>query len=196
MRTDFFTTTQVAQFLAVDATTIINWINAGKLPAFITPGGHRRIKASVLATFLQNQGMPLPAKLQKNYPNKQLLLMGLDQKSLDRLASGIQHQHPEFQISCLNLNSGLKGQIAAWSCDILIIDLLVSSQFFSLVENSLAMTLMQNPFLILTAQSLSFSLAKLKQKYNFCCDYVLKDEQLEGLNLRLDFFKKVMFAPV
>jgi len=37
-------TYQVANLCNVHLTTVINWVNEGVLPAYTTPGGHRRIK--------------------------------------------------------------------------------------------------------------------------------------------------------
>lgn len=55
-----FTTYQIAQMLGVDITTVIDWIDAGKIAAFKTPGGHRRVNPSDLLSFLQTYKMPIP----------------------------------------------------------------------------------------------------------------------------------------
>ena len=39
-----FTTFEAAKLCHVSPLSIINWVNAGRLPAFRTPGGHRRIR--------------------------------------------------------------------------------------------------------------------------------------------------------
>ena len=40
--------------------SIINWVNAGRLPAFRTPGGHRRIRRDDLIRFMRENGIPPP----------------------------------------------------------------------------------------------------------------------------------------
>ena len=60
-----FTTHQVAALLSVSLPTVVNWIKAGKLEAYKTPGGHRRIKPSALKSFCQRFEMPLPEPLQR-----------------------------------------------------------------------------------------------------------------------------------
>lgn len=60
-----FTTFNAAKLLGVDMTTVIDWCKQGKLPAFKTPGGHRRIHAKDLVKFLQAYKMPVPATLQQ-----------------------------------------------------------------------------------------------------------------------------------
>lgn len=39
---------QVALRFAVDPKTVTRWARAGKLPAIVTPGGHRRYRESVI----------------------------------------------------------------------------------------------------------------------------------------------------
>lgn len=40
-------------------TTVINWINTGKLKAFTTPGGHRRVSEKDLKEFLETYHYPV-----------------------------------------------------------------------------------------------------------------------------------------
>lgn len=44
MKQTGYTTHQISKICSVSITTIIDWINKGKLPAYKTPGGHRRVK--------------------------------------------------------------------------------------------------------------------------------------------------------
>jgi excisionase family DNA binding protein len=53
----------VAGLLHVNATTINNWVDARKILASRTVGGHRRIRVSDLLEFLARQQMPAPAQL-------------------------------------------------------------------------------------------------------------------------------------
>jgi len=61
----FFTTFNAAKLLGVDMTTVIDWCKQGKLQAFKTPGGHRRINPKDLIKFLQTYKMPVPSILQQ-----------------------------------------------------------------------------------------------------------------------------------
>ncbi|TBR18292.1 response regulator [bacterium] len=58
-----FSTFEVAKICAVFHTTVINWVNKGRLKARVTPGGHRRIAAADLVDFMQRFEMPIPADL-------------------------------------------------------------------------------------------------------------------------------------
>ena len=59
----YFSTFEAAKMLGVDMTTVIDWCKQGKLAAFKTPGGHRRIQAADLVSFLRTFKMPIPAAL-------------------------------------------------------------------------------------------------------------------------------------
>lgn len=59
--TNFFTTSEVARICGVAHTTVIRWIEEGKLKAHETPGGHRRIEKKELAGFLKQFKIPVPA---------------------------------------------------------------------------------------------------------------------------------------
>jgi len=54
------TTFEVSRICGVVHSTISNWIDAGKLNAYKTPGGHRRIKKDDLLVFLKLYEIPVP----------------------------------------------------------------------------------------------------------------------------------------
>jgi two-component system, OmpR family, alkaline phosphatase synthesis response regulator PhoP len=53
---EWLTLGQAARFLGVAQSTIRKWSDAGRVPAFYTPGGHRRYRRSDLETFLDRSG--------------------------------------------------------------------------------------------------------------------------------------------
>jgi len=54
--TEWLTLGQAARFLGVAQSTIRKWSDQGRVPAFYTPGGHRRYRRSDLETFLERSG--------------------------------------------------------------------------------------------------------------------------------------------
>jgi excisionase family DNA binding protein len=58
-----FTTFDVAKICGVYPTTVVDWVDAGKLKAFVTPGGHRRIRKDDLVAFLKEHNIPLTGEL-------------------------------------------------------------------------------------------------------------------------------------
>jgi len=57
-----YTTHQVAGFLGVSVPTIVNWIEAGRMRAHRTPGGHRRIPQDEVVAFAAEHEFPLPRR--------------------------------------------------------------------------------------------------------------------------------------
>ena len=53
---EWLTLGQAARFLGVAQSTIRKWSDQGRVPAFYTPGGHRRYRRSDLETFLDRSG--------------------------------------------------------------------------------------------------------------------------------------------
>ena len=49
---DWLTLGQAAKYLGVAQSTIRKWSDGGRLPAFYTPGGHRRFRRGDLDAFL------------------------------------------------------------------------------------------------------------------------------------------------
>jgi excisionase family DNA binding protein len=53
---DWLTLGQAAKYLGVAQSTIRKWSDQGRVPAFYTPGGHRRYRRSDLDKFLESSG--------------------------------------------------------------------------------------------------------------------------------------------
>jgi excisionase family DNA binding protein len=49
---------QAGRLLQVSPSTVVAWINQGKLEAFRTPGGHRRVRVAAIRRFLVEYAMP------------------------------------------------------------------------------------------------------------------------------------------
>ena len=60
-----YTTHQAAKLLGVSLPTIVNWIKAGRLQAYRTPGGHRRIPAESIVVFCRSFSIPEPQELRQ-----------------------------------------------------------------------------------------------------------------------------------
>src|SRR5262249_22687498 len=53
---DWMTLGQAAKYLGVAQSTIRKWSDLGRVPAFYTPGGHRRYRRSDLEAFIRRSG--------------------------------------------------------------------------------------------------------------------------------------------
>jgi excisionase family DNA binding protein len=59
---DWLTLGQAAKYLGMAQSTIRKWSDSGRLPAFYTPGGHRRYRRSDLDQFLERGGAAAPRR--------------------------------------------------------------------------------------------------------------------------------------
>ena len=78
------TSHEVGVLLQVNPSSINKWVNDGRIPAFRTPGGHRRIRVSDLLVFLNEHNMPVPAILEA-FARKRVLFVDDNTKHLDAL---------------------------------------------------------------------------------------------------------------
>lgn len=83
MANRILTTFEAARYCCVNPHTVRNWIVGGKLSAYTTPGGHRRIRKEDLDAFLDAHGMPIPQDFAEG--GLRVLLAGATRK-FDRLA--------------------------------------------------------------------------------------------------------------
>jgi excisionase family DNA binding protein len=60
--TEWLTLGQAAKFLGVAQSTMRKWSDLGRVPAFYTPGGHRRYRRLDLEAFLERSGPGKPAR--------------------------------------------------------------------------------------------------------------------------------------
>ena len=57
------TSHEVGALLQVNPSSVKKWVNEGRIAAFRTPGGHRRIRVADLVDFLHRHAMPIPRPL-------------------------------------------------------------------------------------------------------------------------------------
>jgi excisionase family DNA binding protein len=79
------TTFDVAALIDVYHKTVSNWIDNGKLKAYLTPGGHRRVKTEDLIAFLTEHKMPIPPELASG--DKKKILIVDDEEMILKLVS-------------------------------------------------------------------------------------------------------------
>jgi len=77
-----FTTWEAGRYCGVSPYTVRHWVRTGKLQAYATPGGHRRIRRQDLDAFLLDHGMPLPADFKSG--SKRVLLLTSEPEGLIR----------------------------------------------------------------------------------------------------------------
>ena len=117
------TTTDVAALCAVDATTVLNWIKAGKLKSYHTPGGHHRILKEDLWLFVKEHGLPLlETTPRSDATKKRVLIVDDDPDFLSLLKEGLARESDWLlDTADSSLEAGLK--VGSWHPDLIIMDL-------------------------------------------------------------------------
>jgi excisionase family DNA binding protein len=91
------TSSEVGDLLQVNASSVKNWVDEGRLTAFRTPGGHRRIRASDLVCFLETHGMPIPRSLE-SVSRRRLLVVDDDTAHLRVVARLFRKHEARIQL--------------------------------------------------------------------------------------------------
>lgn len=94
-----FTTFETAKLCHVSPLSIINWVNAGRLPAFRTPGGHRRIRREDLIRFMRENGMPLPDDLREGSGRTRVLVVDDEESIREVLAEHLTIRTNPYEVS-------------------------------------------------------------------------------------------------
>lgn len=118
-----FTTFEAARLCHVSPLSIINWVNAGRLAAFRTPGGHRRIRREDLVLFMQESGIPLPEDLKSGSSRRRVLLVEADSHGREALASHLQSRARPFEVSAAATPFEAGRMLATFRPDVVVIDL-------------------------------------------------------------------------
>ena len=66
--TTYLTSHEVGALLQTNPSSINKWVEEGRIEAYRTPGGHRRIRVDHLVAFLTEYKMPIPDKLKFETP--------------------------------------------------------------------------------------------------------------------------------
>ena len=93
---DLLSTRDIAQMYQVTNATVLNWVHAGKLKAYTTPGGHYRVAREDLAEFACIHSLPPVAEASP--PNLRLLLVGADTEFFGQLRDAILFRWPAAQV--------------------------------------------------------------------------------------------------
>ncbi|MBN2407057.1 MAG: response regulator [Elusimicrobia bacterium] len=95
MANKLLSTHDIAKNLSVDISTVTNWIDSGKLKAFKTPGGHRRILQKDYVEFVRKYNMP-SSDVTKN--RLKVLIVDDEKVIRNNVRKIIGKQYPEAEI--------------------------------------------------------------------------------------------------
>ncbi len=117
-----YTTYEIAKFCGVYPSSILNWIEEGRIKSHTTPGGHHRVKGSDLLAFFKEYKMPIPPELATR---KQILLVDDDKEVLSCLEKTFRRHSSAFQVrSCA---TGTEALIAIGTAvpDLVVLDIVL-----------------------------------------------------------------------
>jgi excisionase family DNA binding protein len=122
-RKSVFTTFETAKLCHVSPLSIINWVNAGRLPAFRTPGGHRRIRREDLIRFMKENGIPLPEDLREGSGRSKVLVVDDEAAVRDVLAEHLTTRANPYEV--LTAADGFEAGrlVATFRPDVVLLDL-------------------------------------------------------------------------
>jgi len=126
---DVFTVNQVSELCKVSPQTIVNWIESGKLNAYKTPGGHRRITKSDLEEFLKAHNMPdfgiSPELDEEGHQMKKILVVDDDQVIVETITAGLEEDEHEYEV--ISAGDGFEAgiQVSHFKPDLLILDIMM-----------------------------------------------------------------------
>lgn len=118
-----YTTYQIGKFCQVNIRTVIRWIETGKLKAYSTPGGHRRVKWSDLIAFLTQNRMPIPRELEEA-KKKKILVVDDDADFLD-IVTQILQKIPETEVRTTSSGFDAGILVAEWFPDLILLDFMI-----------------------------------------------------------------------
>ena len=124
-----FTVNQASELLQVSPQTIVNWIEAGRLEAYRTPGGHRRIQKPDLEEFVQKHGMPVfglsPEAEAEGARMKRILVVDDDRVIVETITAGLEEDPHRYEVisAADGFEAGL--QVSHFNPDLLILDIMM-----------------------------------------------------------------------
>lgn len=120
----YFTTGDIAKMCDVTANGVIKWIKAGKLKAFKTPGGQRRVREEDFRDFIDRFNYPINPKYFKDNRQRRILIVDDDRDQVRLLKSYLTREN---QFDVLSAHNGYEGCIKAGSYrpDLILLDIMM-----------------------------------------------------------------------
>jgi len=95
-----YSTHEISRMLSVDRTTVVRWIERGLIPAYRTPGKHRRVRRSDLIRFVATQSLDVPELLSST-----VLIVSASGDHAQRLSRAVKAGFPSHSV--VESDSGL-----------------------------------------------------------------------------------------
>ncbi|MBS3754845.1 MAG: response regulator [Desulfobacterales bacterium] len=122
---EVFTVFKASQHCNVSPKTIINWIDAGHIKAYRTPGGHRRINRRDLENFMRKQGIPIPETEIEEDGRKKILVVDDDPIIVESIVQALEEDEHDYEVisAADGFEAGL--QVNHFKPNLLILDIMM-----------------------------------------------------------------------
>ena len=117
-----YTTHEVSRLLHVNPRSVINWIEQNLLPAYRTPGGHRRIRREDLLAFLRKHQIPTPASLMDG---KFTVLIVDDKEDIVNIIKTYFRRQGSYEVSSASDGITALIEVGRVKPDLLILDIMI-----------------------------------------------------------------------
>jgi len=117
-----YTTHEVSRLLHVNPRSVINWIEQNLLPAYRTPGGHRRIRREDLLAFLRKHQIPTPASLMDG---KFTVLIVDDEEDIVNIIKTYFRRQGSYEVSSASDGITALIEVGRVKPDLLILDIMI-----------------------------------------------------------------------
>jgi excisionase family DNA binding protein len=115
------TSHEVGALLQVNPSSVNKWVKEGRIAAFRTPGGHRRIRARDLIEFLDIHHMPIPRPL-VGASKRRLLIVDDDQSQLRALERLLKPKLDRVQVSFASNGIDALVQVGAFRPNLIVLN--------------------------------------------------------------------------
>lgn len=118
-----YTTYEIARFCDVYPSSVIHWINAGRLRAYLTPGGHHRVTREDLLDFFERFQIPVPPEVSQGA--KRLLIVDDDVELARALQKAFERQEPSLELEVCHTGVDALISIGARAPGLVILDIVL-----------------------------------------------------------------------
>jgi excisionase family DNA binding protein len=115
------TSHEVGALLQVNPSSVKKWVNEGRIVAFRTPGGHRRIRVADLADFLHRHAMPIPRPLEAAC-KRRLLVVDDDLMHLRALARRLKPYAARVDVELVQNGIDALVMVGSFKPDLIVLD--------------------------------------------------------------------------